>query len=414
MEVVRGTNGSRTNGRSEAPNVIADFRSFRVSASGRRPLLDFMCGALEESGCRIIRVSPANSAPFRITFETPSGLRQGIVAYAFLANSRPTRNRPLDEHRFQIKYGSKPPGQQVYMDLWQDPFGLYTTLLLGINTEEGFFVGADPVLHSPTKLFISLEFKERNAESIRDDGWHVWERDRQSEDEPSEVLVGGTASSFLKFIEFERSAVGMDQGHRQLLAEKMGQIPVLPASGTAPPRRQATSGELHALAKEFELKEGELLDLIAQTARLKMAVRGWVAEEHLVRQLVALPGVTDCERIAGEGVPDVALRFEGSRRLTIECKNVLRKPTREGLARMDFQRTRASLGDPCSRYYAPTEFDVIAACLHAVTESWEFRYVVPSRLEAHARCPEKLSNNVRIDDRWSFEAAAVLREAARL
>lgn len=298
------------------------------------------------------------------------------------------------------------------MDLWQDPFGLYTTLLVGINPEQGFFVGADPVLHSPTKLFISLEFKERNVEQILRDGWHVWERDRRSEDEPTEVLVGGTGASFLKYVEFERSAVGMDQGHRQLLAEKMGRIPVLPARPLAMSRPQASQTELHALAREFGLKESEVLDLIAQTARLKMAVRGWVAEEHLLRQLSVVPGVTDCERILGEGVPDISLRFEGSRPLTIECKNVLRKTDRNGLARVDFQRTRASLGDPCSRYYSPSDFDVVAACLHAVTESWEFRYVTPSRLEPHVRCPEKLSNNVRIDERWQEDARLVLREAA--
>jgi len=56
----------------------------------------------------------------------------GIVAYAFLANSKPTKNRPPDEHRFQLKYGSK---DDRLHELWQDPFGLYTTLLVGINPE---------------------------------------------------------------------------------------------------------------------------------------------------------------------------------------------------------------------------------------------------------------------------------------
>ena len=38
-------------------------------------------------------------------------------------------------------------------------------------------------------------------------------------------------------------------------------------------------------------------------------------------------------------------------------------------------RTRASKADPCSRFYSPNDFDVVAACLHAVSERWEFRYV---------------------------------------
>ncbi|MCG6897660.1 MAG: hypothetical protein LJE60_11225 [Thiocapsa sp.] len=75
-------------------------------------------------------MSPPNEAPFRLTFEAPDGERMGILAYAFLANARATRNRPCDEHRFQLKYGSK-DGQ--LHELWQDPFQLYTTLLFGIN-----------------------------------------------------------------------------------------------------------------------------------------------------------------------------------------------------------------------------------------------------------------------------------------
>lgn len=61
------------------------YRSYRASAADREPLVNFMCKALEGACCRIIRASPADQAPFRINFETPSGIRQGIVAHAFLA-----------------------------------------------------------------------------------------------------------------------------------------------------------------------------------------------------------------------------------------------------------------------------------------------------------------------------------------
>jgi hypothetical protein len=113
-----------------------------------------------------------------------------------------------------------------------------------------------------------------------------------------------------------------------------------------------------------------------------------------------------------EGHPDVRLRFEGSRWLNIECKNVLRQTAAGKVPRLDFQRTRASKRDPCSRYYGPEDFDVVAACLHAVTEKWEFRYVLPEHLAPHARCRGKLSNNVRVDERWAVDAQAVLRAAA--
>ena len=387
-------------------------RSYRVNARDREPLLSFILDALRAAHCRIVYASPPNQAPFRITFESPFGERLGIIAYAFLANSRRTRNRPTDEHRFQVKYGSK---DFRLHQLYQDPFGLYTTLFLGISPDRGIFVAADPVLHSPTRFFISIEFKEPQVNLIERTGWHVWERDRRSqEDEPIEVLVGGTRDSFLRYVRFERDALGEDQGHRQLLAER-----AVRPTDYSPKSSQGSnvvlpwaSRTLHSLAQEFSLSEHEVLDLIAGARRLKMAVRGWVAEHHLVNHLQRVPGVTDCRALDIEGSPDVELRFEGSRPLRIECKNVLRMRTARGDIRLDFQRTRASKKNPCSRYYGPGDFDIVAACLHAVTEDWRFRYARPVALDAHPHCRGKLSSNVRLDSRWHEEAMGVLRAAA--
>ena len=180
--------------------------SYRVQGNAKKPLLDFMLNALRLAGCRIIHTSEPDEAPFRITFETMDGERMGIIVYAFLANQKLTKNRPSDEHRFQVKYGSK---DGLEHELWQDPYGLYTTLFVGINPEQGFFVGADPVLHNPTKLFISIEFKQEHTDHILDKGWYAWERDRRTGDDTLiEVLVGGRTESFLRFIYFEREALG--------------------------------------------------------------------------------------------------------------------------------------------------------------------------------------------------------------
>lgn len=364
-----------------------------------------MVEALEGAGCRMLFVSPAGQAPFRLVFETREGERMGVIAYSFLANSRETRNRPSDEHRFQVKYGSK---DGALHEIWQDPYGLYTTLFLGIDPDLGIFVGADPVLHNPTRLFISIEFKRHDVAAILAKGWHAWERERrQSTEEPVEVLVGGTSASFLDFIRFERAALGEDQGHRQLLAEKRlfleaGERSPAPMS-LAPP----LPANVHALAREFALSESEVLELIGSARRLKMAVRGWVAEEHLSRMLKKLPEVIECERLDEEGGPDVRLRLRGGEQLTVECKNVLRQKTADGLARVDLQRTRASKSDPCSRFYRAEDFDLVAACMHAVTERWEFQFVPSRALDAHARCAGRLSNLVRVDSRWSdFTTAA--------
>ncbi|MFY0527661.1 hypothetical protein ACN28I_32445 [Archangium gephyra] len=389
-----------------------EFRTYSVSQRGKEPLLKFIVDALEGEGCRILHASPSNKAPFRITFETSAGERLGVVVYAFLANSKLTKNRPEDEHRFQVKYG---PDEKKLHHLWQDPYLLYTTLFCGIDPERGIFVGADPVLHSPTRFFISIEFKRHHVEAIQETGWHSWEREhRADDDKPVEVLVGGTAKNFLRYIRFEREAMGEEQGHRQLLAEKLAErtSPRLIQTVTGTADLSPSPQRLHALAREFELGESQVLDLIASARRLKMAVRGWVAEEHLVGKLRQVPGITDCERVDEEGSPDVRLRFEGSRLIHVECKNVLRQTAAGNVPRLDFQRTRASKGDPCSRYYSPDDFDVVAACLHAVTEKWEFRYVLPGQLAPHARCPGKLANNVRVGDGWKEDIRTVLREVA--
>lgn len=391
------------------------YRTYGVSPRDKVPLIEFIVRALHTSGCRLLHVPAPDEAPFRFTLETSSGERMGVLVYAFLANHKLTRNRPADEHRFQVKYGAK---DGKLHELWQDPFHLYTTLFVGINPEAGYFVGADPVLHSPTKMFISIELKQANVDEILRNGWAAWERDRRSgDDRPVEVLVGGRPESFLQYIYFERGAIGESQGHRQLLAErihgaarpgKLASRHVSTGSPLAVP--MPTPTQIHELTKELQLDTHEVMDLIERAPRLKMAVRGWVAEEHLYRTITKTRGVKSCVRLEKDGEADLEVVFRGSS-LTVECKNVLRQTTSQGLARVDFQRTRASKVDPCSRYYRPDEFNILAACLHAVSEAWEFRYVLPPKLDKHKRCPERLASNVVVDDRWTDDAHHILRAA---
>ncbi|WP_295887548.1 hypothetical protein [uncultured Thiohalocapsa sp.] len=388
------------------------YRRFSVSRSQKAPLLAFILSALEGSGCRTLHCSDPAEAPFRISFETADGERMGIVAYAFFANSRQTRNRPGDEHRFQVKYGPK-TGEQH--ELWQDPYGLYTTLFCGINPETGYFVAADPVLHSPTRFFISIEFKDQHVKAILERGWHAWERQRRTKDgldEPVEVMLGGMPENFLRYVRFERAAKGLDAGHRALLADKMTELDHL-RTPEADARAQTPIevARIHQLTSEFQLAENEILDLIESAPRLKMAVRGWVAEAHLVRQLAGLPAITECMPIEEDGRPDVRVSLRGSRPIFIECKNVLRRPYADGTYRLDFQRTRAAKGDPCSRYYTAEEFDVVAACLHPRTEQWDFCFALSREMDSHDRCPGRLSNRAKVDARWAADVVAVLERA---
>jgi hypothetical protein len=396
--------------------MILGLRRYRVQRVARAPLVEFMLDSLRAAGCRILHAPDPGKAPFVINFETPMGERMGIVAYAFLANESPTKvNRPEDERSFQIKYG--PDDKQLH-SLFQDPLGLYTTLLIGIDPEEGFFVAADPELHNPTRFFIRLEFKERHAQAIKRDGWHVWERESRGRKDLKpgerlysfETMVGGTKEAFLDLIRFERAAQGLSPGDRHLLAVR----PELLASGAptaAGPGVALSKADIHPLAVEFELEPDQILELIASARRLKMAVRGWVAEEKLREVLSRTSGVTHCERLDEEGGADLRVRWRNGRPLLVECKNVLRQTNAAGLAKIDFQRTRASKFDPCSRFYAPSDFDIVAGCLHAITEAWEFRYVDPNRLDPRAGCPGKLDNRVLIDKRWTADAGQAFEAA---
>lgn len=384
--------------------------TYGVSPSDREPLIRFMVDSLQDQGCRVIFSPPPNVAPFRITLETPQGERMGIVAYAFLANNREIKNRPRDEHRFQIKYGGDLSGVH---EIWQDPYGLYVTLLLGINPESGFFVAADPVLRSPTRFSVSVEFKDKQVEALLQTKWIAWERERRpgkkALDEPLfEALVGGTADQLLRLVRFEREAWGEEPGERHYLAEHFADTPLVTASRQLVASPPAISAEhLHALAVEFALPEKKVLDLISERRMLKMAVRGSVAEEHLVNALRAVPGVQNCRRLEEDHGPDIALSFSGAN-VTVECKNSSRVRTKDGLEKIDLQRTRASKANPCSRYYKPSEFDLVAACIHAVTEKWDFKYALTRDLDPHGTCAGRLSNNVKLDDRWTQDAAAAL------
>jgi hypothetical protein len=376
-----------------------DYKKWGVQKASKARLLDFLIEGLKASGCTILWASDASHAPFFIVFENQLGERHGVLAYAFLANSKLTKNRPADEHRFQIKYGSDP---KAILPLERDPSQLITTIFVGIDLERGVMVGADPVLHDGTKMFISLEFKRANVEEVVRHGWHAWERESsRREGEPVEVLVGVCQRRVADFVRFERLAAGLDAGHRQLLAEQLLGNPALRA--TVVP---------HTLAKELELSGDAILDLIQGARRLKMAVRGWVAEHHLETMLLKVKGVEECRRLDEEGQPDVSLRYMGSRPMFIECKNALRMVAKDGTPRVDFQRTRASKSDPCSRYYRPCDFNILAACLHSITEKWEFRFIVTSDLPSHKTCAGRIQSNLRVGPEWVVNPVNLFRALA--
>jgi hypothetical protein len=383
-----------------------EWKSYSVSRSDKEPLLAFVLKALEMRDCRIVYNSQPNRAPFYIVFDTPSGERHGILVYAFFANSKPTKNRPEDEHRFQVKYGSNLKG---VLEVAIDPRNLIATLFLGIDLTEGIFVAADPSMNTPAPMSRSIEFKNDHIELIRQEGWAVWERDRRPgkakdrptadlEDFRTEVLLGGKQDRLLDLIALERIASGLDPGERHLVADK---LKVLRPDPTPVP---------HSVLRELDIAPEALFDLIEGASRLKMAVRGWVAEQHLFDALQKLNGVSDCTKLEADGKPDISLRWKGGMPILIECKNTLRMTYADGRPKVDFQKTRASKGDHCSRYYRPEDFPILAACLHAVTENWEFRFALTTDLEPHKSCPGRIANMVGVAEPIFTESAEKIFE----
>jgi len=346
-------------------------------------------------GCRVRHATPPDTAPSYIVFETRSGERHGLLAYAFFANAKLTRNRPEDEHRFQIKYGGDLKG---VLKVATDPTALITTIFLGIDPYREIFIAADPFMNDPSPMSRSIEFKSAHVAEILKRGWLAWERDRKqpktktrptpniSEDTRVQVLIGGKKERLLDLIMLESIAYKLDPGERHLIADTLRSSD-----------RRATRQRSHALLQELHIPPEALFDLIDSAPRLKMAVRGWVAEKHLEDELRKVPGVSECRRIE-EGEADVSLRWKGSAPILIECKNVLRKTDGLGRPRVDFQRTRASKQDPCSRYYRPTEFPILAACLHAVEVKWRFSYALTHDLPAHGKCIGRITSNLTVKE----------------
>ncbi|HEX8908148.1 MAG TPA: hypothetical protein VF805_03035, partial [Anaeromyxobacteraceae bacterium] len=114
------------------------LETYSVQARTRERLVDFIAEALRICGCRIVETPDPAVAPFKFVFDTGDGERLAILCYAFTSTFTPTKNRPPDEHSFQIKYGSRVAGK--LHEIWQDPDGRVTTLFMGVSPDRGYFV----------------------------------------------------------------------------------------------------------------------------------------------------------------------------------------------------------------------------------------------------------------------------------
>lgn len=156
----------------------------------------------------------------------------------------------------------------------------------------------------------------------------------------------------------------------------------------------------HVLEDQFALTSEQILDIIGGRNRLAVAVRGGVAEHHLEQYLRSNPTVTYVERLDVDAMHDFNVVSTLGRELRIECKNASPKISARGDFKVEVQKTRASKGDPASRFYAADAFDVVAACLFSATGRWEFRFGRTSAMQRHKTFPDRLAPIQTITSEW--------------
>ena len=129
-------------------------------------------------------------------------------------------------------------------------------------------------------------------------------------------------------------------------------------------------------------------------------MRGGVAEHHLLKTLERDRAVTSVRQVDEDGPPDAEVELRGGPRLRSSARTAKRAKYANGDGRVEVQKTRASKGDPASRYYKPDQFDVLAVCLWPGRVP-RFVYRSTSDLARHEAFPDRLAVLHRIDSAWA-------------
>jgi len=159
----------------------------------------------------------------------------------------------------------------------------------------------------------------------------------------------------------------------------------------------------HPLEDEYGLTSDELLDALARRFRAKVTLEGAVAEVQpgkRVQDLLDCKIIHRFEEHDEDGYPDYTIwtTKEPDRPLRIECKNVrnsdeaYREAGQIVAYKVETQKTRTSQGDPSSRFYGFSQFDILAVCLGKKPHDWtEFVFIETGKLSPHTKHPGKLA-----------------------
>ena len=181
----------------------------------------------------------------------------------------------------------------------------------------------------------------------------------------------------------------------------------------------------HRLVSAYGLTEHELLDLIDERFRLKVALEGGVAECQMEKHVSSLVGIVidRYKAIDQDGIPDFQIWLKGrAEPIWAECKNARNQNYRsKGVAThyaVETQKTRAARGDPTSRYYGTRHFQILGVCLGKQTGDWsDFMFIRTADLARHAKHQHKIAVMHRVPipnssdyGHWSGNLETILKK----
>lgn len=397
--------GGRVGGYTNVERTAVEYgsvagRSFGeiYQVQGRADLHSFLIDSIRASGGRVLYASEPNQAPVFLGVQLGSDERIGMLIYPFRITQNTIKNRPSDEVRGQIRYGSEESWKRDH-PIGRDVAGVDVTMIVGIDLASGVMVGLDANLWDPLPMGISFYAKKAEIEQARESEWHVWEKinragtKRSAARSPTnlETVVAFTPARLIDYARLERraSSLRLDQPLRYSAAVGIAALEPLEMSSR------------HALEEQFALTSEQILDIIGGRNRLSVAVRGGVAEHHLEHLLLRTPGIKTVERLDSDAMHDFNVVLTDGTRLRVECKNASPKTTASGAFKVEVQKTRASKADPASRFYPVNGFDVVAACLFSPTGRWEFRYGLTSRMGRHKIFSDRIAPIQAIGPDWT-------------
>lgn len=374
---------------------------YRVS--GRADVHEFLVSSIEASGGRVIYASDPSRAPVYLGVQLDSDERIGMLIYPFRITKVTTKGRPDDEVRGQLRYGAEESWERDH-PVGRDIAGVDVTMIVGVDLLDGVLLGLDANLWDPLPMGISFYAKDADIDEAARSSWHVWEKINRAGSKRSEArsptnletVVAFTPNRLIDYARLERraTALRLDPALRYTVAVDMARAPLPDET----PRR-------HALEEQFALTSEQIMDIIRGRNRLSVAVRGGVAEHHLEQYLACAPGIASVERLDVDAMHDFDVTLDDGTVLRVECKNASPRTSASGQFKVEVQKTRASKGDPASRFYRTDGFDVVAACLYSPTGRWQFRFGRTARMATHKDFPDRLAAIQAITDDWVDDIA---------